>query len=367
MTTQEIIEHYRTAVVQIATVSGTGTGFFLRDYGLIVTNHHVVRGSRQVNVKGQTFPRQISQVLFSDERYDLAFLSAPVNAAKLAAIGLGNYEALKDGDPVLAIGHPYGLNYTATQGVISRVDRIQQGLKYIQIDAAINPGNSGGPLVDMAGGVVGVNSFIIRGGDNLGFALPVIYLQEALEQYMPLKGTVAIRCPNCSTLVTHENIEAGSYCPNCGTKIEFPKEDAPQEAQLSGIARTIEASLEQLGKNAELARAGHNNWEVEAGSARIRINYNPDNFFIISDAFLCSLPRENIAALYAFLLRENASMQGALFSLHGENIVLSSLIYDLDLSVEMGVNMFQNLFSLADKYDTLLIGEYNCQPILVES
>lgn len=367
MTTQEIIEHYRGGVVQIATNSGTGTGFYLSDYGLIVTNHHVVRGARQVNVKGQAFPRQISAVWFADERYDLAFLSPPNDVSRMALIKLGNYEALKDGDPVLAIGHPYGLNYTATQGVISRVDRIQQGLKYIQIDAAINPGNSGGPLVDMEGGVVGVNSFIIRGGDNLGFALPVIYLREALEQYLPIKGTVAIRCPNCSTLVTQENIEAGSYCPNCGTKIEFPKAEAPQEAPLSGIAKTIEASLEQLGKNAELARAGHNNWVIEAGSAKIRINYNPENFFIISDAFLCSLPRENIAQLYTFLLRENALMQGALFSLHEENIVLSSLIYDLDLSVESGAKMFQNLFTLADHYDTVLIEQYNCQPILVEN
>lgn len=366
MTTQEIIEHYRNGVVQIATKSGTGTGFYLSDYGLIVTNHHVVRGSRQVNVKGFAFPHQISQVWFSDERYDLAFLSPPAESSQLAHIPLGNYEALKDGDPVLAIGHPYGLNFTATQGVISRVDRIQQGLKYIQIDAAINPGNSGGPLVDLEGKVVGVNSFIIRGGDNLGFALPVIYLQEALEQYLPVKGTIAIRCPNCSTLVTHENIEAGSYCPNCGTKIEFPLADAPLEVPLSGISRTIEASLEKLGKNAALARAGNNNWHVTSGSAKIRINYNPENFFIISDALLCSLPKENNAQLYTFLLKENDTMQGALFSLHGENIVLSSLLYDVDLSVDTGTRMFRNLLTLADFYDTLLIDQFHCEPILTE-
>ena len=89
---------------------------------------------------------------------------------------------------MVAIGHPYGLNYTATQGVISKVDRIREGLKFIQIDAAINPGNSGGPLVNSNGEVIGVNSFIIRGGDNLGFALPVNYLKEALKLYLPNKG-----------------------------------------------------------------------------------------------------------------------------------------------------------------------------------
>ncbi|MBK7589400.1 MAG: trypsin-like peptidase domain-containing protein [Bacteroidetes bacterium] len=87
--------------------------------------------------------------------------------------------------------------------VISRVDRVQNGLNYIQIDAAINPGNSGGPLVNMTGEVVGVNTFIIRGGDNLRALhyLPIIY--EALDQYLPLNGTSVVRCHSCSTLV-HE-------------------------------------------------------------------------------------------------------------------------------------------------------------------
>jgi serine protease Do len=69
------------------------------------------------------------------------------------------------------------------------VDRVRDGVKYIQIDAAINPGNSGGPLVNKQGEIIGVNSFIIRGGDNLGFALPVSYLREALEMYAPHRGT----------------------------------------------------------------------------------------------------------------------------------------------------------------------------------
>src|SRR5205814_7233075 len=121
---------------------------------------------------------------------------------------------VQDGDEVLAIGHPYGLNYTATQGVVSRADRVQQGIHYIQIDAAINPGNSGGPLVNEEGEVLGVNTFIIKGGDNLGFALPVSYLKEALDQYLPIKGETAIRCPSCGTVVTEKTLDNGEYCPN---------------------------------------------------------------------------------------------------------------------------------------------------------
>ena len=364
---QEIIEDYQTGVVQIATKSGTGTGFYLcAPYDLIVTNNHVVRDARQATVKGRTFGKTLCRVVFTDEKYDLAFLLPPATLKNVCQITLGDYSALKDGDPVVAIGHPYGLNYTATQGSISRVDRVQQGIHYIQTDAAINPGNSGGPLVNSSGQVIGVNTFIIKGGDNLGFALPVAALKEALEQYLPVRGEAGIRCPSCTTLVTASTLDSGEYCPSCGTKIDFPKADEVEESSTSGIAKKIEDILQKLGNNAELARNGHNRWEVEAGSATVRISYNPDNYFIISDAHLCQLPKQNITALYSYLLQENYKLEGALFSLNGDNIVLSSLMYDLDLSVEDGERAFKRLFEKADYYDNVLLEQYGCRPILEE-
>ncbi len=363
---QQIIERYQSTVVQIATKSGTGTGFYLIDYDLIVTNNHVVKDNRKVTVKGMTFDKRLAEVLFTDEKFDLAFLHPPVDMRHLPALKLGDYKSLNDGDTVIAIGHPYGLNYTATQGVISRVDRVQQGLKYIQIDAAINPGNSGGPLINTQGDVVGVNTFIIKGGDNLGFALPVSYLREALEEYNTIKGEVAIRCPSCSTLVTEQTLDMNKYCPNCGTEIDFPLKDEAEEEAVSGIARTIEQILEKLGYSKELARTGQNKWEIEEGSAKVRISYNPENYFIISDAFLCQLPRQGIKELYTYLLRENFKLEGKFFSVHEGSVVLSSLIYDLDINLESGEEMFADLFQKADHYDTILIGQFNCIPILEE-
>jgi serine protease Do len=366
MPIQETIEHFQNAVVQIATKTGTGTGFYLPAYDLIVTNNHVIRDMRQATIKGRTFDKQLSQVVFTDERYDLAFLMPPKNVPPFPDLRLGEYSEVKDGDEVIAIGHPYGLNYTATQGVVSRVDRVQQGIRYIQIDAAINPGNSGGPLVNEEGEVVGVNTFIIKGGDNLGFALPASYLKDALDQYLPMRGQTVIRCPSCSTLVTPETLENGKYCPNCGTKIEFPRQVDAEDSPVTGIAKTVEDILARLGHNVDLARTGQNRWEVEAGSARIRISYNPENYFIISDAFLCRLPKQGISEVYQYLLRENYGMQGKLFSIQGDNIVISSLLYDLELSVAAGEALFRDLFQRADYYDTLLIEQYGCQPILEE-
>src|ERR1043165_586919 len=117
---QETIEKYQNAIVQIATKSGTGTGFYLQDYDIIVTNNHVIKGNRFVTVKSKSMQKRLAQVIFADERYDLAFLQPPINMKELPPIKLGDYISLKDGDTVLAIGHPYGLNYTATQGVVSR-------------------------------------------------------------------------------------------------------------------------------------------------------------------------------------------------------------------------------------------------------
>jgi serine protease Do len=364
MSINEIIERFKTAVIQIATQQGTGTGFYLQQYNLILTNYHVIKGSGDVTIKGKNFDKRFTKVLFSDSKYDLAFLSPP-EGVDFPIIQLGDYHTLKDGDSVLAIGHPYGLNYSSTQGVISRVDRIQNGLKYIQIDAAINPGNSGGPLVNEAGEVIGINTFIIRGGDNLGFALPSSYVVEALEQYLPLRGTSVVRCNSCSTLVYDGNID-GEYCPNCGTKIELIQ-NKDKAIEVTGVAKTIEDILHKLGKDKDLARTSTNNWEVKEGSATIKISYNPDNYFVVGDAFLCQLPKQNIAPVYEYLLRENYALKNMLFSVTEQDIILTSLSHDMDITPESGENMIKELLQKADYYDNILIEQYSCTPKLEEN
>ena len=247
MDAQQIIEQYQNAVIQIATATGTGTGFYIKEFDLIITNDHVVSENAEVTVAGKAFEKTMARVWYTDRKHDLAFLEAP-KQVELPEVRLGQYEKMKDGDHVVAIGHPYGLNYTATQGVISKVDRIRDGLKFIQIDAAINPGNSGGPLVNYDGEVIGVNSFIIRGGDNLGFALPVSYLREALQLYSPNRGQASTRCYSCGYLVTSGNIDSTKYCPSCGTEVKLP-EIPEKEIEPVGAAKTIEEILKDLGIN----------------------------------------------------------------------------------------------------------------------
>lgn len=366
MDPQLIIEKYQNAIIQIATATGTGTGFYVKEYDLIVTNDHVVADNAEVTIAGKTFEKALSRVWYTDRKHDLAFLEAPKNI-ELPEVRLGSYESLKDGDTVVAIGHPFGLNYTATQGVISKVDRIREGLKFIQIDAAINPGNSGGPLVNLNGEVIGVNSFIIRGGDNLGFALPVLYMREALQLYQPNRGQASTRCFSCGYLVTSNNIDSGKYCPSCGTEVSLP-EVPEKEAEPVGAAKTIEDILRELGKDVRLAREGINTWSVREGSARIKITYNAENFFIAGDAYLCQMPADpaNIKPLYQYLLQENYRTRGLVLSCAKQNIVLSRIIYDLDMNKENGAAAFRDLFREADHYDDYLKKEFGCTERLEE-
>jgi serine protease Do len=366
MNTQQIIELYRPAIIQIATQTSTGTGFYVKEFDLVVTNEHVVARNAEVTIAGRNFERRLSRVWYTDKKHDLAFLQPP-QEVQIPEIRLGNYDEVKDGGVVVAIGHPFGLNYTATQGVISKADRVRDGIKYIQIDAAINPGNSGGPLVAKNGEVIGVNSFIIRGGDNLGFALPVSYLREALQLYVPYRGEPSARCHSCDTLVTASNIDATKYCPFCGTEVKLPQ--LPEkESKPVGVAKTVEDILKDLGKDVKLARDGVNNWTVKQGAAKIKINYNPDNFFVAGDAYLCLLPTQtaSIKPLYQFMLEENHHLDGLVLSCVKQSIVLSCIMYDLDMTKEAGVAMFRHLFQKAEEYDKLLEEQFGCRELLEE-
>ncbi len=366
MSRAEFLAQFKKGVIQIATPNSTGTGFYLKDYDMIISNHHVVKDFARVTIKTQKFRKELADVLFVDSKYDLAFIKAP-DWEELPHLHLGDYRDLRDGDQVMAIGHPYGLNYSTSRGVVSRKDRVMNGLKYIQTDTAINPGNSGGPLVNMEGEIIGVNTFIIRGGDNLGFALPSVYLKDAIEQYIPQKGTYVERCPSCSFMVTAANIEDEKYCPNCGVEVDISTVQVSDEIKVTGVAKTIEEILNDLKVNVQIARIGQNNWEVEEGNATIKIRFNPENLFVTCDAFLCQLPKDGIGDLYDFLLRENAKMKYTLFSVNSNDIVIGSVFYETDIERVLGKKIFKSVFEEADKYQKLLIEEFKCKPRLLES
>ena len=163
--------------------------------GHILTNTHVVAGASNITVRvggedGQTFD---ANVVGTDPSTDVAVLQVDSGADQLQPLALGSSAGVKVGDPVVAIGNPFGLDRTATAGIVSAVQRqidAPNGFTItnaIQTDAPINPGNSGGPLLDSEGRVIGINSQIESGGQSagnvgIGFAVPIDTAQEIAQQ-----------------------------------------------------------------------------------------------------------------------------------------------------------------------------------------
>jgi serine protease Do len=351
----DFVETYRNIIAQIATPNSTGTGFFLKDEGLIVTNNHVIEGNRSVTIEGAKFNKQIVRIRFTDPKYDLAFLEGPANGADLPEIKLGLEKDLHERDEITAIGHPFGLKFSVKSGIVSNTREILNGIPYLHIDAALNPGNSGGPLVDTEGDIVGINTFIIRNGDNLGFSLPIHYLKTSLDDFRRSGSDNACRCPACLNIVTEKTADQ-NRCPNCGNRITLPS--SVEEYAPTGVPKTVEILIQRIGHDVALSRCGPNAWEIRQGSAKILITYHDKSGLISADAVLCLLPKENIKPLYEFLLRENYTNEGLTLSINDQDIILSLLIFDRYLNEETGMALLSQLFEKADHYDNILVEQY---------
>lgn len=162
-----------------------GSGFVVDRNGLILTNNHVVEKATEIKVKFDTGKEYTARILGRDPKTDLALIKVKADGDFPRPVVLGNSDAVRVGDWVMAVGNPFGLGQTVTVGVISAKGRIIGAGPYddfLQTDTAINPGNSGGPLFDMNGQVVGINTAIIAQGQGIGFAIPIDLAKELLPQ-----------------------------------------------------------------------------------------------------------------------------------------------------------------------------------------
>ena len=163
-----------------------GSGVIVDPSGLVVTNYHVIEGMTDVKVALSDRREFEAQIVLRDPRTDLAVLKLK-GGESFPVLELGDSDALEVGDFVIAIGDPFGVGQTVTQGIVSALARTQVGISdygfFIQTDAAINPGNSGGALVDLDGKLVGVNSAIYSrsgGSMGIGFAIPVNMVKSVI-------------------------------------------------------------------------------------------------------------------------------------------------------------------------------------------
>lgn len=165
---------------------GLGTGFIIRDDGLILTNAHVIRDADiiEVQLTEGSDKQYKAEVIGSDQRTDIALIKIKPDI-KISAVSLGSSKDLEVGEWVAAFGNPYGHGHSMTKGIISSKGRAIQEINKIpllQTDASINPGNSGGPLVNSKGQVIGVNSAIDARAQGIGFAIPIDEVKAILPQ-----------------------------------------------------------------------------------------------------------------------------------------------------------------------------------------
>ncbi|HEX3358855.1 MAG TPA: trypsin-like peptidase domain-containing protein, partial [Tepidisphaeraceae bacterium] len=171
-------------------VGSLGSGFIIHKDGYVVTNHHVIAGAREITVElddGQKLP---ADLISSDPEADLAILK--VHADKpLPTLELGDSSDLMIGEPVIAVGNPYGFSHSVSSGILSALHRDLTGQNnevmlhdVMQTDTAINHGNSGGPLLNAYGEVIGINTAIVESAQNIGFAIQVNRLRDLIPELM---------------------------------------------------------------------------------------------------------------------------------------------------------------------------------------
>ncbi len=241
--------------------TASGSGFVIDTDGDILTNNHVVSGAQAIHVKlggGET--TYDAKVVGRDPATDLALLKIDAPSSDLHPLPLGDSSSVQVGDPVVAIGNPFGLDQTATTGIVSALQRQIQApngfaiSNVIQTDASINPGNSGGPLLNSAGQVIGITSQIETGGGNgsvgIGFAIPSNTATEVVSQ-LQRSGEVQHAFLGISgTTITAQIADALNLQVDTGVLIEEAIKGGPAEkAGLRGghTAATIEGASLRLG------------------------------------------------------------------------------------------------------------------------
>ncbi|MFZ5589474.1 MAG: Do family serine endopeptidase [Pseudomonadota bacterium] len=181
--------------------SSLGSGVIVSEQGYILTNNHVIEGADEIQVALSDGRTAQAKVVGGDRETDLAVLR--IEMSSLPSIVIGDSDALRVGDVVLAIGNPFGVGQTVTQGIVSATGRTQLGIStfenFIQTDAAINPGNSGGALIDTEGNLIGINTAIFSrtgGSQGIGFAIPLSLakgvMQQIIEHGHAIRGWLGI-------------------------------------------------------------------------------------------------------------------------------------------------------------------------------
>jgi len=342
-------------VVKINTSKGSGSGFYIKDNDIIITNHHVVSGHRSVAIETTNKDKIKSNVIQVNPLLDIAFLKPSLPLSSIN-INFNLQNKISNREKVFILGYPFGMPFTITEGIISSTKQLVNGQYYIQTDAAINPGNSGGPMINNAGEIIGITTCKLTQAENMGFALPSEKLIDELEIYKKNPSSdYSVKCPSCNYLI----FEKTEYCENCGAKLDIEK--FFDDITLSSLALFIEETLKKMDIDPVIARHGTEFWEFHKGSALIRI-FIYKNSYLFTTCPMVKLTKTKINELYKYLLSNPVKPFN--LGIYLQNVFLSYRIHLSDIDSIYKENIRNNIINLANKADELdnyLVDNYECE------
>jgi len=349
------MKNTKNAIYKIITADGSGTGFKVIGHNFLITNYHVVSGSKTVAVEDHNHNRYLGQVVMVNPEVDLAFLNVEDLKETKSNIKIDPNINIENTQTIYIKGFPFGMPYTVTEGIVSSVSQPMSGRNYVQTDAAVNPGNSGGPMLNKDGILVGVTTSKFTEADNVGFGIQHTDVIKQIEDFNFTDIKYRVKCNSCDNFI----VEEAEFCPNCGNSIN---PSVFEEFEKSHFANFTEEALTELGVNPVLCRAGRDFWEFYQGSARIRIFTVQSNNYLLATSPLVNLPKENLEELLSYI--NSNKVPPYLLSVYENKVFISYRTHLSDIYSDRKDEVKQaivNLAKKADELDDFFQEHYGCE------
>lgn len=273
------IENLLISTATILTRGGSGSAFFVSSEGHLISNEHVTKSEKEVEVQTFDGKRHKGIVLKSQPFYDLSLIK--IDSRNYPPLRLGDATKLHQGDTLWTIGAPNGLEFSVTKGIVSYVGRNVGGKAFIQTDASINPGNSGGPIINDNGEVIGINNFIIKQTVGLNFAIPVNYVYSGPEAILL---DVIPTISDSGTMATWRSWERGNPNAAISTTDTQPESRVapPSNNNISDVSN-LQKQLRDAEVNLESIRSKMNQLSDELESKIKKLNSDYANETTLSE------------------------------------------------------------------------------------
>ena len=351
------MENFKSSIYKIVTANGTGTGFKIENSDYVITNYHVVRGSKKVAVETHGKDRHLAHVVMVNPEVDLAFLEVSTLRDKKGTIVLQEDLEVENIQKVYINGFPFGMPYTVTEGIVSSTNQPMNSRHYIQTDAAVNPGNSGGPMLNKDGILVGVTTSKFSDADNVGFGIKHKDLMKELQDFDFSDEKYRVKCNSCDNFIETES----KFCASCGGTIAA---SAFEEFEKSSLSEFVEEAFASLKTDPVLLQAGRDYWSFYQGSALIRTFVTNDTYLIATSP-LNHLPKKNLTELFEYICNDKTLPY--MLGISDNMIYVSYRVHVSDIFGAERETIRKNLAQFADKaneLDDFLEKKFDCEKSL---